>query len=124
MYKATDKGNVAMNPAEIAIVEQTQAEAQSRKLQNNISDLWNAADRYIYQYINGVGLSILATGVHAQQPKAIAVADWSDKVWAGYYQKKNDLLAGKPLDLDFTAFGPIPFDVLELRAEIESLWVK
>ena len=124
MYKATDKGNVLMNPAEVAVVEQTQADAQSRKLQNNISDLWAAADRYIYQYINGVGLAILASGVHAGHPKAIAVAAWSDAVWSGYYAKENDLLAGNPLDLDFTAFGPIPFDVLELRAEIESLWVK
>lgn len=124
MYKTTANGDVEMSPEEEAQVLETQADAAAQKTIRNIADLWASADRYIYQYINGVGLSILAAGVNAGHPKAIAVAAWSDAVWAGYYAKKNDLLSGKPLDLDFSGFGAIPYDVLELRAEIESLWGK
>ena len=124
MKITTANGDRVMTAEEAALVMATQKDAQDLKLNRKVADLWAAADRYIYQYINGVGLSILAAGVNAGHPKAIAVAAWSDAVWSGYYAKKNDLLAGNPLDLDFTAFGPIPFDVLELRAEIESLWVK
>ena len=124
MYKTTADGDIEMTPEEEASVIITQADAANQKMKRNITDLWNAADRYIYQYINGVGLSILAAGVNAGHPKAIAVAAWSDAVWSGYYAKKNDLLAGNPLDLDFSSFGPIPYDVLELRAEIETLWGK
>ena len=123
MYKATDKGNVLMNPAEIAIVEQTQAEAQSRKLQNNISDLWSAADRYIYRYINGVGLSILSAGVHANKPKARACAKWSDSVWAEYYVRKEKLEKGEAVSMDFSDIGAMPHDILELREEIQDMWM-
>lgn len=123
MYKATDKGNVLMNPAEIAIVEQTQAEAQSRKLQNNISDLWNAADRYIYRYINGVGLSILSAGVHANKPKSRACAKWSDSVWAEYYARKEKLEQGEVVSMDFSDIGAMPHDILELREEIQDMWL-
>ena len=123
MYKATDKGNVLMNPAEIAIVEQTQAEAQSRKLQNNISDLWSAADRYIYRYINGVGLSILSAGVNANKPKARACAKWSDSVWAEYYVRKAKLEKGEAVSMDFSNIGAMPHDILELREEIQAMWL-
>ena len=123
MYKATDKGNVLMNPAEIAIVEQTQAEAQSRKLQNNISDLWSAADRYIYRYINGVGLSILSAGVHANKPKSRACAKWSDSVWAEYYVRKAKLEKGEAVSMDFSDIGAMPHDILELREEIQDMWL-
>ena len=123
MYKATDKGNVLMNPAEIAIVEQTQADAQSRKLQNNISDLWSAADRYIYRYINGVGLSILSAGVHANKPKSRACAKWSDSVWAEYYVRKAKLEKGEAVSMDFSDIGAMPHDILELREEIQDMWL-
>lgn len=123
MYKATDKGNVLMNPAEVAIVEQTQADAQSRKLQNNISDLWSAADRYIYRYINGVGLSILSAGVHANKPKARACAKWSDSVWAEYYVRKAKLEKGESVSMDFSNIGAMPHDILELREEIQDMWL-
>lgn len=123
MYKATDKGNVLMNPAEVAVVEQTQADAQSRKLQNNISDLWSAADRYIYRYINGVGLSILSAGVHANKPKARACAKWSDSVWAEYYVRKAKLEKGEAVSMDFSDIGAMPHDILELREEIQDMWL-
>ena len=123
MYKATDKGNVLMNPAEVAVVEQTQADAQSRKLQNNISDLWNAADRYICRYINGVGLSILSAGVHANKPKARACAKWSDSVWAEYYVRKAKLEKGEAVSMDFSDIGAMPHDILELREEIQDMWL-
>lgn len=123
MYKATDKGNVLMNPAEVAVVEQTQADAQSRKLQNNISDLWNAADRYIYRYINGVGLSILSAGVNANKPKARACAKWSDSVWAEYYVRKAKLEKGESVSMDFSDIGAMPHDILELREEIQDMWL-
>lgn len=123
MYKATDKGNVLMNPAEVAVVEQTQADAQSRKLQNNIADLWNAADRYIYRYVNGVGIAILSAGVHANKPKAKDCAKWSDAVWAEYYARKDKLEKGETVSMDFSDMGAMPHDILELREEIQDMWI-
>lgn len=123
MYKATDKGNVLMNPAEVAVVEQTQADAQSRKLQNNIADLWSAADRHIYRYVNGVGLAILNAGVVTGKPKARECAKWSDSVWAEYYVRKAKLEKGESVSMDFSDIGAMPHDILELREEIQDMWL-
>ena len=52
MYKTTADGDIEMTPEEEASVIITQADAANQKMKRNITDLWNAADRYIYQYIN------------------------------------------------------------------------
>jgi len=114
-------------PEEVAEIEALQAIADSPAKQQEIinkkiQDLWNAADAYIYQYINGVGLSILAAGVFAGHPKAKAVAAWSDEVWLDYYDRRSLVSSFGPVDTDYSSHGPIPYDVLELRAEIDALW--
>jgi len=123
MYKTTAECDVQMTSEEEAQVIATQQDAATRKVAQKIADLWNAADRYIYQYINGVGIAILSAGVHGGQTRAKACAKWSDGVWAEYYARKNKLLTGEQVSFDFSDMGPMPHDVLELRAEIESLWI-
>ena len=88
----------------------------------NIANLWTAADKYIWTYINGVGLSILAAGVYEGKPKAKAVAAWCDSIWAEYYVRRAHALVGGFPSLDFSGFGEIPHTVLELREEVEGLW--
>lgn len=123
MKKTTAQGDVTMTKAEADQVKATQEEAQARKVLRNSADLWNAADKYIYQYINGVGLSILSSGVHSGKPKARACAKWSDSVWTEYYARKERLLSGEKISCDFSDIGPMPHSILELREEIESLWL-
>jgi len=84
--------------------------------------LWKAADDYINAEINGVGLSILASGVTNQKPKAIAVAQWCDSVWAEYYVRAAKITAESEVNTDFSMFGSKPFTVLELREEVKDLW--
>lgn len=84
--------------------------------------LWKAADDYINAEINGVGLSILASGVYAQKPKAIAVAKWCDSVWTEYYIRKAGITSDTEVNTDFSMFGAKPFTVLELREEVKDLW--
>jgi len=114
-------------PEEIAEIEALQAiadspEKQQEIINKKIQDLWNAADAYIYQFINGVGLSILAAGVYAGHPKSKAVAAWSDAIWLDYYGRRSSVNANDPVNADYSAHGAIPYDVLELRAEIDALW--
>lgn len=122
MKKTTVNGDVEMTAEEVAQVTATQADAQSRKSERSISALWEATDRYIFQYINGVGHAILSTGVVLKRPKAIACANWADSVWAEYYAKKAILLAGDAVDFDFTSVGPMPYSILELREECADTW--
>lgn len=86
--------------------------------------LWSAASDYVNAEINGVGLAILAVGVVAQKPKAISVAQWLDTIWAEYYLRKIKLSPANKINTDFSMFGPMPFTVLELREEVEDLWIK
>lgn len=123
LYKATSSGNVEMSPDEVESFNATQSDATNKKLDRKISDLWYAADKYIYQYVNGVGLAILSAGVHDNQPKARACAKWSDSVWSEYYKRKEKLLNGESVSFDFSDAGPMPYDILELRQEIEHLWL-
>lgn len=85
--------------------------------------LWQAADAYINAEINGVGLSILAAGVYAQKPKAIAVAQWCDSIWTEYYIRKSKIAPALKVNTDFSMLGAMPFTVLELREEVSDLWI-
>lgn len=123
MKKTTSSGSVEMTADEIAQVTITQEDAASRKISRNIAELWAAADRYVYQYINGVGLSILAAGVYAKKDKAKECAKWSDSVWAEYYVRKEKLLNGESVSFDFSSVGEMPCKILELREEIQDLWI-
>lgn len=98
-----------------------QAKDQENILQQNFA-LWTAADSYINAEINGVGLSMLSTGVNQQKPKAIAVAKWTDSIWTEYYLRKATITADTQVNLDFSMFGAKPYTVLELREEIAELW--
>lgn len=93
-------------------------------IDSKIAQLWQAANDYIFANINGVALSILAAGVNLQKPKALAVAVWSDGIWAEYYARKALVTVDGEPNLDFSGFGAIPYTVLELREEIASLWDK
>ena len=123
MYKTTSDGNVEMSPEEEAQVIATQQDAATRKTAYKVSELWNAADRYVYKYINGVGLSILSAGVYAKKDKARACAKWSDSVWAEYYVRKEKLMNGEVVSFDFSEIGDMPHKILELREEIQDLWI-
>ena len=123
MKRTTASGSVEMTADEIAQVTITQEDASSRKMSRNIAELWAAADRYVYKYINGVGLSILSAGVYAKKDKAKACAKWSDSVWAEYYARKEKLMNGEVVSFDFSDIGDMPHKILELREEIQDLWI-
>jgi len=86
------------------------------------SILWKAASDYIDAEISGVGLSILATGVTNQKPKAVAVAQWCDSIWAEYFTRKDKIAPATKVNTDFSMFGEKPFSVMELREEVKDLW--
>lgn len=83
-----------------------------------VEALWAAADKYTSSFISGVAVGILAIGVLQQKPKALAVSAWSSQVWAAYYERKALVTATSVDDLDFSAFGPIPYSVPELQQEV------
>lgn len=80
--------------------------------------LWQAADRYTTGYISGVAIGILTIGVLAGGPKALAVSAWSASIWTEYYRRKAALTADSADDHDFSAFGPMPYSVPEMQAEV------
>ena len=80
--------------------------------------LWQAADRYTAAHISGVAIGILTIGVMLGKPKCQAVAAWSGGVWADYYQRKELVTVDSTDDHDFSGFGPIPFSVPQLQAEV------
>lgn len=83
-----------------------------------IDFLWSAADRYTASFISGVAVGILAMGVMQRLPKCLAVAAWSGSVWAEYYRRKSLVTADSADDHDFSNFGPMPFSVPDLQAEV------
>lgn len=80
--------------------------------------LWQAADRYTTGYISGVAIGILTLGVLSGGPKALAVSAWSASIWTEYYRRKAALTADSADDHDFSAFGPMPYSVPEMQAEV------
>lgn len=95
---------------------------QQLVVSSNIADLWNAADRYIYSHINGIGYGLLALGVMSAKPKAIAVAAWVDSVWTECQKRQLAVTPGSAINIDFSSFEPMPFTVWELRDEVSNLW--
>ena len=87
-------------------------------IKDKIEKLWQAADRYTSSFISGVAIGILTIGVLQQKPKAIAVSDWSSRVWAEYYVRKAQVTRDSEDNHDFSSFGEIPYSVPELQEEL------
>ena len=83
-----------------------------------VEALWAAADRYVTSYISGVAIGILTIGVIQGKPKAMAVTGWSNAIWTEYYTRKAAVTVDSVDNLDFSSFGPMPYSVPELQAEI------
>ena len=60
----------------------------------------------------------MTIGVLQQKPKALAVSAWSQAVWTEYYIRKAAVTATSTDSHDFTSFGPMPYGVPELQAEL------
>lgn len=93
-------------------------EERAQRLQANEDALWRAADAHQTRYISGVAIGLLTIGVLQQKPVALAIHAWSASVWDEYYRRKALLTYNGPVDGDFTACGPMPYSVPELRAEL------
>ena len=91
---------------------------EARLVAEKIDQLWQAANAYTTNFISGVAIGLLAIGVMQSKPKALAVTAWSSQVWDEYYARKAAVTPGDKLNLDFSGFGPMPFSVPELRAEL------
>jgi hypothetical protein len=89
-----------------------------RVIASKIEQLWSAADKYVNGYISGVAVGLLTIGVIQQKPKSLAITAWSQSVWNEYYIRKAAVTFDSVLDLDFSSFGPMPFTVPELQAEV------
>lgn len=87
-------------------------------LAQKIETLWQSANNYTSSYISGVAIGLLTIGTLQQLPKALAVTAWSSAVWDEYYRRKALVTATSEDDLDFSAFGPMPYSVPELREEL------
>ena len=108
----------ALEPEQIEVNQLAKAEAEAKVIADKIEALWAAADRYTSGYISGVAIGILTIGVMQQKPKALAVSAWSSAVWVEYYVRKALVTATSTDDHDFSGFGPIPYSVPELQAEV------
>ena len=97
------------------------AEYQAGVIASKIEQLWQAADRYVNGYISGVAVGLLTIGVIQQKPKSLAITAWSQSVWNEYYVRKAAVTLDSVLDMDFSSFGPMPFSVPELQAEVFSV---
>ena len=106
------------NPTGSATMEQVLA-AFPTVLDAKYSRLWQAAHDYEQRFISGVGLAILSLGVSLNRPKAVAVADWSNRLWMEHYypRKAAICIEYEPSD-DFSAAGDMPYSVPELAAEV------
>lgn len=121
----TEKGHyeqqwevVALEPEQVAANQLAAAEAEAKQIHDKIEALWNAADKYTSGYISGVAVGILTIGVMQEKPKALAISAWSSSIWAEYYARKALVTIDSVDDHDFSSFGPIPYSVPELQAEI------
>lgn len=121
----TPKGHYEQSWEVFALTaEQSQANQAAKDaedaalIKSKIDALWNAADNYVSGYISGVAIGLLTLGMVQSKPKALAVTAWSSSVWDAYYTRKASVTATSADDLDFTSFGPMPYTVPELRAEL------
>lgn len=97
--------------------KQVWQDSQVSQVEAKIDALWRATDAYIAQYISGVAIGILTLGVAQMKPKAMQVSEWTQMIWGNYYQRKANVTATSVDDHDYTAFGPIPFSIQELKEE-------
>jgi hypothetical protein len=65
-----------------------------------------------------VAIGLLTIGVIQSKPKSLAITMWSQSVWNEYYVRKAAVTLDSALDLDFSSFGPMPYSVPELQAEV------
>ena len=121
----TAKGNweqsweiIELDPETIAANQAKKAEQDAKMVADKIESLWQAADKYVTGYISGVAIGILTIGVLQGKPKCMVVSNWSNQVWSEYYTRKAAITVDSPLDLDFSSFGPIPYTIPELQAEV------
>jgi hypothetical protein len=105
---------VAIEPLTQAEIDQTIAS----KIADKQSQLWAATDRYVTGYISGLAIGLLTIGTMQQKPKSLAITAWSQSVWNEYYVRKAAVTFDSVLDLDFSSFGPMPYSVPELQAEV------
>lgn len=107
-----------LTPEEILTNADAKAASDLKLQEDKIEALWQAADKYTSSFISGVAIGILTIGVLQQKPKALAVSDWSSRVWAEYYARKSLVTATSNDNHDFSAFGPMPYSVPELQEEV------
>lgn len=91
---------------------------RDQMLQQKFDELWQDADLYQTRFISGVAIGLLTIGVLQGKPKALAIQAWSASMWDEYYRRKALLTYDGAVDGDFTACGPMPHSVPELRAEL------
>lgn len=109
-----------MSDAEITSYVATKTIADAAKIQTKIDSLWASANSYVNGYISGLAVTILAVGIIQKKPKALAVSQWSDAIWAEYYNRKAGITATSNVEYSFDSFGAIPYTVPELMAEASS----
>ena len=95
-----------------------QAAQDAATIAAKIDRLWAAADAYTSSYISGVAIGLLTIGVLQGKPMALAVSAWSSQVWDSYYTRKAAVTSGSVDNLDFSAHGPMPYSVPDLRTEL------
>lgn len=103
---------------ELAETISAEKAASEQLLASKMEALWAACNSYTSNYISGVAIGILTIGVLQQLPKALAVSAWSSSVWSEYYARKALVTLESVDDHDFSRFGPIPYSVPELQAEL------
>lgn len=108
---------VALPAEQVEANQLAKQAADTEAVENKIEALWSAADKYTSSYISGVAVGILTIGVMQQKPKSLAVSDWSSRIWDEYYARKALVTVASIDNLDFSAFGPIPYTVPELQQE-------
>jgi len=93
---------------------------------NNVASLWQSAYSYEFNRISGTAVALLAQGVVKGGPVAKAILEWSNSLWALYYERKPLVLAwASPAGtdwtlMDFSSLGELPHSIPELLAEVSS----
>lgn len=97
--------------------------------QSRISQIRRTAFNYEQTYIMGGPNDIYIAGAIARCPKCIAIYNWKKALWTLAETRVNAILA-LPVnddqelngaDLDFTSIGDIPYSIIELFNEFNSL---
>lgn len=121
LYKATANGPVEMTQEEETafIAEQQEAKIQTMIVQeqHRVDDLWKYATEYEQSFIANMAIGLLTMGIILQKPKALAISEWSSKLWNGpdgYYARKSN----GSTNCDYSNIGPMPYSIPELSAEV------